>query len=138
MPIIEDHETLRMILQESKIIAVVGISPQTFRPSHFVSAVVKRYGFRMYLVNPNYAGQEILGEKVLASLDEVPEDIDIVNVFRRASEVPIVALKAKEKGFKTFWLQPGTENPEVVRELDQEGFNVIPGLCLKTCCHILL
>jgi len=138
MPIIEDYETLRKILQESETIAVVGISPQTFRPSHFVSAVVKRYGFRMYLVNPNYTGREILGEKVLASLDQVPEEIDIVNVFRRASEVPFVARKAKEKGFKTFWLQPGTENPEVVKELDREGLNVVPGLCLKNCCHILL
>ncbi len=138
MPIIEDYDELRKILEESETVAVVGISPQSHRPSHFVSAVVKRYGFRMYLVNPNYAGQEILGEKVFSSLAEIPEEIDIVDVFRRPSAVLKVAVEAKEKGFKTFWLQPGTENPDVMRELDSEGYNVVPGICIKICCQILL
>ena len=138
MPIIESYQELRGTLKESKVIAVVGISPDPYRPSHFVTEVVKKYGFRIYLVNPNYAGQEILGEKVLSSLKEIPEEVDVVNVFRRPEVVPATAAEAKEKGFKTFWLQPGTENPDVIRELDVEGRNVVPGLCIKTCCQILL
>jgi len=138
MPIIEDHNPLQKLLQESRIIAIVGITPDPHKPSHFVSKAVKRFGFKMRFINPHYAGEDILGEAVFSSLKDVPEDLDIVDVFRRPEFVGPVAAEARDKGFKTFWLQPGTENWDVIQELDQEGYNVVPGLCLKTCCQLLL
>mgnify|MGYP001424819597 CR=1 FL=1 len=138
MPVIEDHEELREILKRSRTVAVVGISPDEYRPSRFVSETVKSYGFKIYLINPEHAGEEILGERVLGSLRDVPEKIDILNVFRRPEAVYALAEEAREVGFETFWLQPGTENREVIEALDREGRNVVPGLCIKTCCLLLL
>jgi predicted CoA-binding protein len=138
MPIIEDREKLREILKNSRTIAVVGISPNSTRPSYFVSETVMRYGFKMYFINPEHEGEEILGEKVLGSLKDVPEKIDILDVFRRPEAIPGLAHGAREVGFETFWLQPGTENREVIEALDREGRTVVPGLCIKTCCQLLL
>ncbi len=138
MPVIEDYDELREILKKSRTVAVVGISPDRYRPSYFVSETVKRYGFKMYLINPEHEGEEILGEKVLGSLKDVPEKIDILDVFRRPQAIPKLAEEARKVGFETFWLQPGTENREVIEALDREGKNVVPGLCIKTCCHLLL
>jgi len=138
MPVIEDYEELRKILKKSRTVAVVGISPDKYKPSRFVSEVVRGYGFKMYFINPDYEGEEILGEKVLASLKDVPENIDILDVFRRPEAIPALAEEARTVGFETFWLQPGTENRDVIEALDQEGRNVVPGLCIKTCCQLLL
>ncbi len=138
MPIIEKDEDIKKILKESKNVAVIGISPDPSRPSYFVSEVVKEYGFNMYFVNPKYAGQEILGEKVYASIKDIPVDIDIVDVFRRPADVVYTAQEAKEKGFKTFWFQPGTVNEEVAKQLSEEGYNVIKGRCMKVECQRLL
>lgn len=138
LPIVEDPERLRSILKRSRTVAVVGISPDESRPSHFVSEVVKSYGFKIYLINPEHQGEEILGEKVLASIRDVPEKIDIIDVFRRPEAVYRLAEEAREKGFGTFWLQPGTENEGVIEALDREGRTVVPGICIKTCCQLLL
>ncbi len=138
MPILEKDEEIKKILKESKNVAVIGISPNPSRPSYFVSQVVKSYGFKMFFVNPKYEGQEILGEKVYASIKDIPEEIDIIDVFRRPADVKFTAEEAKKKGFKTFWLQPGTINEEVVKELDKEGYNVVVGKCMKVECNRLL
>ncbi|HOO54600.1 MAG TPA: CoA-binding protein [Methanothrix sp.] len=138
MSIIEDYEKLREILMRSRTVAVVGISPDEYRPSYFVSKTVMGYGFKMYFINPEHEGEEILGEKVLGSLKDVPEKIDILDVFRRTEAIPELAEEARKVGFGTFWLQPGTENREVIEALDREGRNVVPGLCIKTCCQLLL
>lgn len=131
MPILQTDEGLEKILKESKNVAVVGISPNPLKPSYFVSEVVKSYGFNMFFVNPKYAGEEILGEKVYASLEEIPEEIDIVNVFRRPADIKYTAEEAKKKGFKTFWFQPGTVNDKVVKQLDKVGYNVVVDRCMK-------
>ncbi len=138
MPVVEKDEEIKKILEESKNVAVVGISPNPSKPSYFVSEVVKGYGFNMYFVNPKYAGEEILGEQVYKSLKDIPVEIDIVDVFRRPADVPFTAEEAKEKGFKTFWLQPGTVNEDVVKQLSEEGYNVIAGKCMKIECMRLL
>ncbi len=138
MPIIEREEDIKKILENSKTVAVVGISPKPEKPAYFVSEVVKRYGFKMYFINPVYAGKEILGEKVLSSLEEVPEDIDIVDVFRNPSAIPEIAKEAEKKGFKTFWFQPGTTNMEVAKYLADKGYNVIIDKCMKVECMKLL
>jgi predicted CoA-binding protein len=131
MPILKDDRSIRDLLRSCRTFCVVGISPDPFKPSHFVSSALKGQGFRLCFVNPNYAGQKILGETVYASMEEVPEEIDIVDVFRRPSAIPELAEEAKKKGFKAFWMQPGTENPEVVAALDKEGYNVVYNRCAK-------
>jgi len=93
--------------------------------------VLQSRGFKLFLVNPNYAGRTILGEKVYASLDDVPEEIDIIDVFRRPSAVAALAEEAVRKGFKVFWMQPGTESPETIVKLDREGYQVVAGRCAK-------
>jgi predicted CoA-binding protein len=131
MPILREDRDIKRALDSCRIICVVGISPEPSRPSHFVSRVLKDRGFKLCFVNPNYAGQKILGEPVYASISEIPEEIDIVDVFRRSSALPEVAEEAREKGFKTFWMQPGTENLQVIEELDRAAYNVVFGRCAK-------
>jgi len=131
MPILRDDKALKEALTNCRTICVVGISPDPYKPSFFVSDVLQSRGFKLYLVNPNYAGKIILGERVYATLDEVPDEIDIIDVFRRPSAVPALAEEAKKKGFKVFWMQPGTESPEAIVKLDREGYSVVTGRCAK-------
>ncbi|WP_457643988.1 CoA-binding protein [Persephonella sp.] len=131
MPVVKTDEELKKILENQKKVAVVGISSDPSRPSYFVSEVLQRYGFKLYFVNPKYAGQEILGERVYARLSDIPDEIDIVDIFRRPVDVPPVAEEAEKKGFKTFWFQPGTVNEEVVKQLSDKGYNVVVDRCMK-------
>lgn len=138
MPILRDDEELKKILKTSRTVAVLGASSDPHRPSFFVSLIVRTYGFKMFFVNPNHVGEEILGERVYASLIDVPLDIDIVDVFRRPSAAREVAEEIKAKGCMTVWFQPGTEDMTVARELAEEGFNVVVGRCMKIECRKLL
>lgn len=131
MPILREDKDLKEALTSCRTICVVGISPDPYKPSFFVSDVLLSHGFRLYFVNPNYAGRTILGEKVYASIKDVPDEIDIIDVFRRPSAVPALAEEAKQKGFKVFWMQPGTESPEAIVKLDREGYRVVAGRCTK-------
>ncbi len=131
MPILREDRDIKEALASCKNICVVGISPDPYKPSYFVSDVLQSRGFKLFLVNPNYAGRTILGEKVYASLDDVPEKIDIIDVFRRPSAVAALAEEAVRKGFKVFWMQPGTESPETIVKLDREGYQVVAGRCAK-------
>ncbi|OPX79099.1 MAG: hypothetical protein A4E45_00898 [Methanosaeta sp. PtaB.Bin039] len=138
MPFIRSDEEIRKILQNSRTVAVIGASTDPYRPSFFVPLVVKSYGFSMCFVNPNCEGQEVLGERVYATLQEVPYEIDIVDVFRRPSAADQVAEEVRSKGAKTVWFQPGTENMDVAEALSNEGFNVVVGNCMKVECRRLL
>jgi hypothetical protein len=131
MPILREDKDLREALTSCRTICVVGISPDPYKPSYFVSDVLQSHGFKLYLVNPNYVGKIILGEKVYACMQDIPDEIDIVDVFRRPSVVPALAEEAKQKGFKVFWMQPGTESPEAIKKLDEEGYKVVAGRCAK-------
>jgi predicted CoA-binding protein len=131
MPILREDRDIKEALTSCKNICVVGISPDPYKPSYFVSDVLQSRGFKLFLVNPKYAGRTILGEKVYASLDDVPEEIDIIDVFRRPSAVVALAEEAMKKGFKVFWMQPGTESPEAIVKLDREGHRVVAGRCAK-------
>ena len=131
MPILREDRDIKEALASCKNICVVGISPDPYKPSYFVSDVLQSRGFKLFLVNPNYAGRTILGEKVYASLDDVPEKIDIIDVFRRPSAVAALAEEAVRKGFKVFWMQPSTESPETIVKLDREGYRVVAGRCAK-------
>ena len=131
MPILREDRDIKEALTSCKNICVVGISPDPYKPSYFVSDMLQSRGFKLFLVNPNYAGRTILGEKVYASLDDVQEEIDIIDVFRRPSAVPALAEEAVRKGFKVFWMRPGTESPETIVKLDREGYQVVAGRCAK-------
>lgn len=117
-------------LKNSKVVAVVGISPNPERPSYYTTErVVKKGMHKIYLVNPRYAGQEIFGIKVLSSLKEVPEPIDIVNVYRNPAHAEEVIKEALEVGAKVVWFQPGAENLEVI-ERYKDKIKIIYNACI--------
>ena len=104
-------------LRNAKVVAVVGISPKPERPSYYTTEKLLRKGrHRVYFVNPRYAGEEIMGIKVLSSLREIPEKVDIVNVYRNPAHIEPIVQEALEIGAKVVWLQPGAENMEVVEK----------------------
>ncbi len=104
-------------LKSAKVVAVVGISPKRERPSYYTTEkVVNKGKHKIYLINPRYEGEEILGMKVLGSLKDVPEPIDIVNVYRNPAHVEPIVQEAIEVGAKVVWLQPGAENYDVIEK----------------------
>jgi predicted CoA-binding protein len=118
------------VLKNAKTVAVVGISPDPERPSYYVSErVISKGMHRVYFVNPKYAGQEILGIKVLSSLEEVPEPIDIVNVFRNPAHIEPIFEEALKVGAKCVWLQPGCENMEVIEKY-KDKIKVVWNACI--------
>lgn len=116
------------ILRGSKTIAVVGLSSNPMRASHEVAAYLKSAGYRIIPVNPNET--EVLGEKAYARLEDVPEPVDIVDVFRRAEEVPAVAESAIGIKAKVLWMQLGIENAEAAERARAAGLVVVEDACL--------
>ena len=126
----EDRE-LRALLGEVHTIAVVGLSSRPGRPSFEVATYLADHGYRIVPVNPNET--EVLGEPAYASLLEIPRDlvIDVVDVFRRASETPEVARQAVAIGAKVLWLQEGIVSEEAAAIASAAGIEVIMGVCIK-------
>ena len=116
------------ILREAKTIAVVGLSSNPMRASHGVAEYLKNAGYRIIPVNPNET--EVLGEKAYARLEDVPEPVDIVDVFRRAEEVPAVAESAIAIGAKVLWMQLGIENAKAAEKARAAGLVVVEDSCL--------
>jgi len=116
------------LLNNYKTIAVVGLSSNPMRPSHGVTEYMQGAGYRIIPVNPNE--MEVLGEKCYARLEDVPEKIDIVNVFRRAEEVPPVVESAIRIGAKVVWMQMGVENEEAAEKARAAGLMVIEDACI--------
>src|SRR6478672_8294441 len=100
--------SIKEILETYKTIAVVGLSSQTWRPSYSVSQYMQSAGYRIIPVNPNEA--EVLGEKAYASLDDVPEPVGIVDIFRRPEYVPEVVEAAIRRHAQVVWMQLGVAN----------------------------
>src|SRR2546421_10938474 len=123
-----DGDAITKILEESKTIAVVGLSSNPMRPSHGVTEYMKGAGYRIIPVNPNET--EVLGEKSYARLEDVPDKIDIVNVFRRAEEVPPVVESAIRVGAKVIWMQLGIANEEAAEKARSAGLVVIEDACI--------
>src|SRR5216683_2961731 len=115
-------------LKTLKSIAVVGLSSNPMRPSHGVAAYLQAAGYRIIPVNPNET--EVLGEKSYARLEDVPEKIDIVNVFRRAEDVAPVVESAIRIGAKVVWMQSGIENEEAAEKARAAGLVVIEDACI--------
>ena len=119
---------LRAILGEARTIAVVGLSANPERYSFEVAGYLQRHGYRIVPVNPNET--EILGAPAYPSLLEVPEAIDVVDVFRRSGETPAIARQAVAIGAKVLWLQDDIVSEEAREIAEAGGLDVIMGLCI--------
>jgi predicted CoA-binding protein len=116
------------LLRNAKTIAVVGLSNRRSRPSYGVSEYMQSRGYRIIPVNPNET--EVLGEKVWASLDEIPERVDIVDIFRRAECVPEIVDAAIRIGAKGIWMQEGVVHDEAAGKARAAGLEVIMDRCI--------
>ncbi len=126
-----DINTLRRILSEYRVIAVVGLSADWHRPSNFAAKYLQEHGYRIIPVNPRYAGREVLGERCYASLREIPDRVDIVDVFRRTEDVPPIAEDAIAIGAKVLWQQIGVTNREAHERALAAGLDAVMGRCVK-------
>ena len=116
------------ILRKYRTIAVVGLSNNPLRPSHGVSDYMQRQGYKIIPVNPGHS--QILGEKSYRTLEEIPEPVEIVNVFRRSELIPPVADSAIAIGAKVLWLQEGIQNEEAAEKAREAGLEVIMNTCI--------
>jgi predicted CoA-binding protein len=112
-----------------KNIAVVGMSKNEEKPAHFVPKYLIDHGYNVIPVNPTIS--EVLGRKCYSSIADVPEDIDIVEVFRRSEDVPPVVNDAvKKTGIKVIWMQSGIYNEEAEKEAKENGMDVVFNRCM--------
>lgn len=116
------------ILRHYKTIAVVGLSPNRLRPSNGVAEYMKSQGYRIIPVNPGHA--EILGEKAYRSLEDIPEPVEIVNVFRRSEEVAPIVASAIAIGAKVVWMQEGIEHHDAAAAARDAGLEVVMDRCI--------
>ena len=125
----DDINTLRRILRESKTIAVVGLSADWFRPSYFAAKYMQEHGYRIIPVNPKYP--QILGEKCYRSLRDIPEKVDMVDVFRKAQDVPPIAEDAIAIGARVLWQQLGVRNEAAAARARAAGLDAVMDRCVK-------
>ena len=125
----DDINALRRILREAKVIAVVGLSADWFRPSFFAAKYMQEHGYRVIPVNPKYA--EILGEKCYPSLPDIPQPVDIVDVFRKTADVMPIAEDAIKIGAKVLWQQLGVRNEEAAAKARAAGLLTVMDRCVK-------
>lgn len=127
------YERLKL-LQQYQHIAIVGISSDQYRPSHFVAIYLQAEGYDIVLVNPRYAEQTILGKKVYSSLTEAKaagETIEIVDVFRKPEDIPPIAEEAIQIGARVLWLQLGIRNDEAGKRAQEAGLTFVQDRCIK-------
>jgi predicted CoA-binding protein len=124
-------EDLRDLLGDAKVIAVVGLSANPDRPSNQVAWYLHHQGYQLFGVNPRCPEPEVFGVPVLSSLDQVPEPIDIVDVFRRPEHTPEVAREAVAVGARTLWLQLGIRSDEARAIATEAGLRYVEDRCLK-------
>lgn len=122
-------ETLRRILAETRVIAVVGLSAEWHRPSYFAARYMQQHGYRIVPVNPKY--DRILGERCHPSLADIPDKVDMVDVFRRTEDVAPIARQAIAIGAKVLWQQLGVLNEEADRLAREHGLDAVMDRCVK-------
>jgi predicted CoA-binding protein len=125
----DDINTLRRILRENKVIAVVGLSADWFRPSYFAAKYMQEHGYRIIPVNPKYP--EILGQKCYRALEEIPEKVGIVDVFRKSADVLPVAQSAVAIGARVLWQQLGVRNEAADALARAAGLDTVMDRCVK-------
>ena len=124
-----DIPTLRRILQQNRVIAVVGLSANWYRPSYFAAKYLQEHGYRIIPVNPRY--EEILGEKCYPTLRDIPEPVDVVQIFQRVDQVLPFGADAIDIGAKVVWMQLGIVNEEAAERARQAGLDVVMDRCMK-------
>ena len=125
----QDAREILAILQRARTVAIVGLSANELRASHFVGFYLQRHGYRVIPVNPSET--EILGQRSYRSLAEVPGHIDVVDVFRRPDAVPAIAEEAVSVGAGVLWLQYGVISAEGAELARRGGLGVVMDRCLK-------
>jgi predicted CoA-binding protein len=125
----------RKVLEDFDTVAVVGLSTDPTKAAHAIPAVLQRAGFRVIPVHPS--ATEVLGEKAYASLADIPEPVDIVEVFRPAGEAPAIARQAAAIGAKALWLQLGIVSDEAGRIAEEAGLRFVQNRCMgqETSAH---
>ncbi len=124
-----DINTLRRILKQTRTLAIVGLSANWYRPSFFAAKYMQEHGYRIIPVNPAY--EEVLGEKCYPSLKEIPEQIDMVDCFRKSEDIEPIAKQAIEIGAKVLWMQLGVMNEKAARMARDAGLEVVQDRCVK-------
>jgi predicted CoA-binding protein len=126
---------LREVLTTTRVVAVVGVSPNQVRPSYFVARYLALKGFRVIPVNPGHAGSDLLGETVYPDLAAIPKEakVDMVDIFRRSEAVPAIVAEAIAHlpDLRTVWMQIGVEHPEAAARAEAAGLRVIQNRCPK-------
>ncbi len=124
---------LRGLLTRAKVVAIVGVSPDPIRPSHYVGRYLWRKGYRVIPVNPREAGTRLFGETVRAGLEDCPPETDMVDIFRRSEAVPgiVTAALAALPQLRTVWMQIGVESPEAAAMAEARGCDVVMNRCPK-------
>ena len=126
-------ELLRKIFAESRSFACVGVSPNPVRPSHYVARYLSLRGYRILPVNPGQVGREMFGAPAVASLSNLDEPVDVVDIFRSAEAVPGIVEEALAHlpGLKTIWMQVGVTHAEAAEKAEAAGVQVIQNRCPK-------
>ena len=125
----EDY--IRSILDNTKVVAMVGASANPVRPSYFVLKYLLAKGYRVIPVNPGLAGQELLGQTVVADLDDIAEPVDMVDIFRNSEAAGAITDQAIAIGAKYVWMQLGVSNPEAAKRAEAAGLKVVMNRCPK-------
>ena len=124
-----DVMTVRRVLQQCRTLAIVGLSADWFRPSYFAAKYMQEHGYRVIPVNPKY--REILGETSYPDLKSIPDQVDLVDVFRKPAEVEPIARDAVAIGAKVLWLQIGVINERAKEIAEAGGLTVVMDRCVK-------
>jgi uncharacterized protein len=122
-------EEIRDLLARSRTVAVVGLSDRPYRTSHRIAQALQDFGFRIFPVNPNLRGP-VLGEEPYDSVEDVPEAMDIVDVFRNSEKVMPTARDAVAAGAKALWMQSGVINEEAASYAKEHGLTVVMDRCI--------
>jgi hypothetical protein len=124
---------LKDVLTRTKVIAMVGVSMNPVRPSYFVARYLGLKGIRVIPVNPGHTGKLLFGQTMRATLSEIDEDVDMVDIFRRSDAVPPIVDEALEvfPNLKTIWMQIGVSHPEAAAKAEARGVTVIQNRCPK-------
>jgi uncharacterized protein len=125
----DDINSLRRILRESRVLAVVGLSADWYRPSYFAAKYMQEHGYRVIPVNPKY--ETILGERCYKSLRDIPEKVDLVDIFRKTQDVMPIAEEAIAIGAKVLWQQLGVKNEAAAARAQAAGLETVMDRCVK-------
>ncbi len=124
------REEIKDILEGMRNVAVVGLSDSPYRTSHAIARAMQNAGYRIFPVNPNLTGP-VLGEEPYATVEEIPEQVNVVDVFRRSEKVMPTAKDAVVAGAKVLWMQSGVINEEAAEYAEAHGLTVVMDRCIK-------